>query len=492
MNIIKILENNSQNKKSNKTFIFYNNKKYSFKTIFSLIKNTCNLFYKLNLKQNDRITLFLENSVEFVILYFASMRYGLVVNPSPVYLSRKDVINNLNQIKPKYIFCSSNFNFLKKNRLYKNKAYVIKDEKNFLNKINKLKKEKKIKKFNNENIAVLYYSSGSTGKSKLIKMSHRAIYNSQKMQQSSSLKKSGNNHLCILPLAHTSSLRSTLKFCAFNQRTVFLYKNFWTIKSSILDIIEKYKISFVQTVPSILSMLSSIYSQNLEIHNKIKTLKFVATGSSYLSKDVADKFMNTFNVPIINIYGLSETCALTMTKYEDKEFILNSVGNILPGIKYKLTNNNKNCKIGEAGELSVKTPSIFSGYYGKNSKNVKKNNYFKTGDIFTKDDKGFLYYIERKKNIIIKSGINISAKEIDDIVLNSKLVKDTFTTSIKDTFHGEVPITYIVPKKKYKLNILENFCRKNLGDFKVPSFFKVLKKIPRSPTGKIQFSLLEK
>ena len=58
--------------------------------------------------------------------------------------------------------------------------------------------------------------------------------------------------------------------------------------------------------------------------------------------------------------------------------------------KYKLTNNNKNCKIGEAGELSVKTPSIFSGYYGKNSKNVKKNNYFKTGDIFTKDDKGSL------------------------------------------------------------------------------------------------------
>ena len=88
---------------------------------------------------------------------------------------------------------------MKKNRLYKNKAYVIKDENNFLNEINKLKKEKKIKKFNYENIAVLYYSSGSTGKSKLIKMSHRAIYNSQKMQQSSTLMKSGNNHLCILP-----------------------------------------------------------------------------------------------------------------------------------------------------------------------------------------------------------------------------------------------------------------------------------------------------
>ena len=68
-----------------------------------MIKNTCNLFYKLNLKQNDRITLFLENSVEFVILYFASMRYGLVVNPSPVYLSRKDVILTESQSIPYWL-----------------------------------------------------------------------------------------------------------------------------------------------------------------------------------------------------------------------------------------------------------------------------------------------------------------------------------------------------------------------------------------------------
>ena len=490
MNLIKVLEKNSQNKKSSKTFVYYNNKNYSFKKIFSLIKKTCALFDKLNLKQNDHVTLFVENSVEFVILYFASMRYGLVVNPSPVYLSKKDVLNNLNQIKPKYIFCSSKFYFLKKNKFYKNKLYLIKNENDFINEINKFKKEIKIKKFDRENIAVLYYSSGSTGKSKLIKMSHRAIYNSQKMQQSSTLMKSGNNHLCILPLAHTSSLRSTLKFCAFNQRSVFLYKNFWTIKGTILDIIENHKITFIQTVPSILSMLSSIYSQNLDIHNKIKTLKFVATGSSYLSKEVADKFMNIFNIPIVNIYGLSETCALTMTNYKDKEFILNSVGNILPGIKYKLINNsNKTCKVGEAGELLVKTNAIFSGYFGKN---IKKSVYFKTGDIFTEDNKGYLNYIERKKNIIIKSGINISAKEIDVIVLNSNLVKDTFTTSINDVFHGEVPITYVVPKKKFKLNSLETYCRKNLGDFKVPSIIKVLKKIPRSPTGKIQYSLLEK
>ena len=493
MNIIKVLEKNSKNQKSNKTFIYYNNKKYSYKKVFSLIIKTCNLFDKLKLKQNDRITLFVENSVEFVILYFASMRYGLVVNPSPVYLSKKDVFNNLNQIKPKFIFCSKNFNFIKKNKFFKNKVYVINDEISFLNEINKLKKNIKIKKINRENIAVLYYSSGSTGKSKLIQMSHRAIYNSQKMQLRSTLMKSGNNHLCILPLAHTSSLRSTLKFCAFNQRSVFLYKNFWTIKGTILDIIAKHKITFIQTVPSILSMLTSIYSNNSDIHNKTKSLKFVATGSSYLSKDVADKFRNIFNIPIINIYGLSETCALTMTNYEDNEFILNSVGNILPGIKYKLTDDkNKICKNGEPGELSVKTKSIFSGYYGKKINNLKKGSYFKTGDIFTEDGKGYLYFIERKKNIIIKSGINISAKEIDETLLNSKLVKDTFTTSIEDVFHGEVPISYIVPKKKFKLNIIENYCRKNLGDFKVPSFFKVLKKIPRSPTGKIQYTLLQK
>ena len=115
-------------------------------------------------------------------------------------------------------------------------------------------------------------------------------------------------------------------------------------------------------------MLTSIYSNNSDIHNKTKSLKFVATGSSYLSKDVADKFRNIFNIPIINIYGLSETCALTMTNYEDNEFILNSVEIYYLGIKYKLTDDkNKICKNGEPGELSVKTKNQYlAGYCGKN------------------------------------------------------------------------------------------------------------------------------
>ncbi|WP_435163231.1 class I adenylate-forming enzyme family protein [Candidatus Pelagibacter bacterium nBUS_25] len=491
-NLIDVLEKNSKGKKGDKTFIFYESKDYSFKDIVILINQTCNYFEKSNLKYGDRIVLILENSIEFVILYFASMKFGLIINLSPIYLSPSEASNNIKDIKPKLVFCSEKFNSLKNIKFFKKKIQIIKN-KNFLNFIIKYKKEYKRKKINNEDIAVLYYSSGSTGKSKLIKMSHRAIYNSQKMQLDSPLMGSGDNHLCILPLAHTSSLRSTLKFCAFNHRTVYLYKNFWSIRGTILDIIEKYKITFIMTVPSILSMMNTIFSKDLNRLQKIKSLKFVACGSSYLSKDVADKFIDTFNVNIINIYGLSETCAISMTDYKDKKFTLNSVGKILKSIKFKIINkNNKLSKNNEAGELCVKTPAIYSGYI--NDKNqILNQQYFKTGDIFTRSDDGHLFFIERKKNIIIKSGINISAREIDTTILKSNRIADTFTTSTSDIFHGEVPISYIVPlKKNFDLSKLEVFCKKRLGEFKVPTIFKILKSIPRSPTGKIRFSLLER
>ena len=493
MNLIDVLEKNSEGKKGDKTFIFYDNKHYSFKNTLNLINQTCNFFLDLKLKKKDRISLILENSIEFVILYFASMKYGLIVNPSPTYLSRVEIIKNINTIRPKKIFCSTDIVFLKKSHEHGNKTFIIDNKFNFLEFIKNFSTKFKKIKINNENTAVLYYSSGSTGKPKLIKMSHRAILNSQKIQKKSTLMYSGERHLCILPLAHTSSLRSTLKFCLFNHRSIFLYKNYWSIKNNILNIIKKNKITFVQTVPSILSMMSVMYSNNINVQNKIKTMKFVACGSSYLSQEIANKFINIFNIPIVNIYGLSETCAISMTNYKDKNYTLNSVGKILPGIKYKILNKkNKKCRIGEPGELYVKTPAMFNGYQNQkiNKSDLKK--YFKTGDIFTADNKNYLNYIERKKNIIIKSGINISAKEIDDVILKSKFVNDTFTTSQSDLFHGEVPLCYIVPKQKdFDLAKLILFCKKRIGEFKVPAHFKIIKKIPRSPTGKIQYSLLE-
>ena len=372
--LLEILKKHAKSKIKDKLFIFSNGKNYSFKKIDELVNKTCNYFQKnLDLQKGDKICTLIDNSLTYILIYFASMRYGLVINPSPTYLSNDEFIRNINQIKPKVIFVNNNI-ILKKNKVVKihndNFFYklISKYDKKYINNPKNISKE----------TAVLYYSSGSTGNPKLIKISHKAIYESQRMQKNSTLKYSGNNHLCILPLAHTSSLRSTLKFCLYNGRSVFLYKNFWSIKDKFIDIIYKKKITFIQVVPSIINMLIQIYSNEKNLQKKINSLKFIASGSAYLTEKLKTQFKNNFNVPIINIYGLSETCAISMTTFKkNNESYGNSIGKVLKGVKFKIINEkNKKLKNNEVGELLIKSPSIFSGYYNSKS----------SVDSFTKDN----------------------------------------------------------------------------------------------------------
>ena len=487
MNILEILNTHAKSKDKNKTFIVFENKEYSFKSINELVNSTCNYFAELKINKKDIISTYLDNSLEFILIYFASIRYGSIINPNPHYVSSEEINTHIKKINPKIIFINEE----NKKKFQKKKNIIkVSNSEKFLNKIKKFDNKFKTNNLNSSSldIAVLYYSSGSTGDPKLIKMSNQAIINSQKFQKKSILMKTGNNHLCILPLAHTSSLRSTLKFCLYNRRTVFLYKNFWSIKNNILDIIEKNKISFVMVVPSILSMMSILFQKEKNLQKKIRTIKFFATGSSYLTEEVASNFENIFHIPLVSIYGLSETCAISMTSLKKiTNFELQSVGKVMNKVKIKILNNiGKICKNGEQGELSVKTPAIFSGYYKKI--NFDKNSYFKTGDIFTKDKNGYLYYIERKKNIIIKSGINIAANDIDKNLMKIKYIKDCFTTPVEDLFHGEVPKTYLVLKRKISLEKIKNDAVNILGYFKTPSDFFIINKIPRTLTGKVKYS----
>tara|TARA_Y100000768_G_scaffold111670_1_gene82269 strand:- start:12205 stop:13683 length:1479 start_codon:yes stop_codon:yes gene_type:complete len=489
--LLETLKKHAKSKIQNNLFIAINENYYSFKKIDDLVNKTCNYFENLGLKKRDKICTSIDNSLTYILLYFASMRYGLIINPSPTYLSKNQFIKNIDQIKPKVIFVEQKI-FSKKSKIIK-----IDNDDIFLNIIFKYNKNyKNKKKILPKDVAVLYYSSGSTGSPKLIAISHKAIFETQKMQENSTLKYSGNNHLCILPLAHTSSLRSTLKFCLYNGRSVFLYKNFWTIKDRFFEIIYKNKITFVQVVPSILNMLIQIYSKNKNLHKKTNSLKFLASGSAFLSEKIKNKFKNNFNVPIINIYGLSETCAITMTKLnKNNDISHNSIGQVLKGIKFKIIDgNNKKVKNNVPGELVIKSPSLFSGYYNTKSRKAyfTKDNYFKTGDIVTSNNKSELKYIERKKNIVIKSGININCREIDDYFMSLNYIKDAYTTSKPDLFHGEVPISFVVLKFKKRKDKIISDIKKHLGDFKIPSEISVLKKIPRSQTGKIQYFLLNK
>lgn len=463
-----------------KIFISDGKRDISYEEMNILVNQCCNFFYHLNLKRNDVISIYLKNSIEFVIIYLASMRFGTIVNPFPASLSINEVVKRINFIKSKKIF-------LDKNHIRNKKFYFIK-ESFFLKKLKNLDKNfilNKKKKYNE--ISCLYYSSGTTNNPKIIEYSHKSIIATQYLMCKKKFSKPFSNHLCILPMGHTSALRYSVKQCVSSASKLIIAESFWKIKKNFWQIIKKNKINFFQTVPSIL--FSLIQEKRKIKKDDLKSLRFVGCGSSYLSDKIKKKFQKKFNVKVSNLYGLSEVGATHYDYVDRKENKPNCIGKPFDFVDVKFFKNNmREAKYFEIGEIAIKTPGTFKSYF-KNKKLYKKSfykKYFLTGDYGFRDKKGFHYYIDRKKNIIIKGGVNIEPEEINEILNSSNLVKNTVTFGIPDPFYGEEIVSFIIPKiNNINLENLKIKCAKELGIFKMPKIIKKCKSFPTGPSGKI-------
>ena len=463
-----------------KLFVCYNNS-LTYKEFNLKLNQTCYYFKKLKIKKKDVISLYFQNSLEFIILYFAAIRFGCIISPIP-YGIKKDKINYyLSLSKSKIFITDTNYKF---NNVLNLKFY---NYENFIDEISKYSSDFYKTKILTKNPCVYYFSSGTTAKPKLIKYSNHAMINCQKILFASNFLDPFSRHICFLPLGHTASLRYSIKNSLVGAGTVYIYKNFWEIKDNFWEIIRKKRINFVGTVPSIVETIFYLYKKRKK---KIKDLKFIGCGSSILKEAIQKNFKKKFNVDINNIYGMSEIGVATMDNPK-KNKIYGTIGKQLKGVKVKLFDDKKKLirKQNLVGEICVKTPAFFNGYIEENKKNNKKNfvgSYFRTGDL-AKYEKGNLKFIDRSKDIIIKGGVNISPQEIDECLQKNKYVDESATIGVYDRFFGENIKSFVVLRKKKIITSrkLLKFCLKSLGEFRSPSKIEFVDTLPKTPSGKI-------
>ena len=459
--------------------------KLTYRDFNKYVNNCCKFFKDLKIKKGDVVSLLLENSLTFLIIYFASIRYGSVLNPLPTTLGNKIILEKLKEVNPKIIFKHADIKFYNKN--FDKKIIKIDTFKKFIVKLNKTKTKKiKFKREKKQNVVLLYYSSGTTGKSKIISYSNKATLENQKAMISTKLYCKNNVHLCFLPLYHTASLRYSIKFNLCVGGTVVLYKNFWSLKNSIWKIVENYKVNYFQTVPTILNV---ILNSNYKKYKKPKSIKFIGSGSAILPWQMLQKFEKKFRIKVSNLYGLSEIGCSHFDDPFKKNKKVGEIGRILPGFKYKIFNEKDLSNDENFGELGVKSKTLLSNYYNNNDlfKKSFKEGFFLTGDYVSVDRNDNFYYIDRKKDLIIKGGVNILPSEIERILQNLKDIKDVAVTSIFDEFYGENICCNLVlhKNKKFNLKKIDNYCLKNLGSFKKPDKYFVLKQLPKGPSGKV-------
>ena len=470
-----------------------NRQTYTFENLDIKVNQTLNLFKELNLKEGDRFATIMENTPEFIITYLASMKLGILITPLAIDLPSKKIKDTFNNLKISIAIVDGKTNKeideIKDELKYLKRIFVIngKTDEDFNKAISNM--SKRVDDINSPHISTsgsLYFSSGTTGTPKGICQSPKNLLTAAESLASAYGFSVEDTQMGVLPNYHTALVTYGFwpSFCVGSNFVIFKKfskHNFWKN-------IEKYRIAFVETVPTILIMLMNP-PEDVSKYD-ISSLKFIGAGSAPLSPEVQRRFEDTFGVLVANKYGLSETAPTHFNPPQRELRKEGSIGKPLPMCEVRVVNTNGTfCRAKEIGEILIRGENVVEGYYNdpEATASAFKNGWFCTGDLGYFDGEGFYFLAGRKKEIIIRGGANIYPDEIDRVLYSHPDVVEAASYGVPDEIYGEEVKAGVVLRRGSKIREedLIEYCNQNLEKYKCPKEINFVNKIPKTHSGKI-------
>jgi acyl-CoA synthetase (AMP-forming)/AMP-acid ligase II len=464
---------------------------YTFAQFNRVVEQTANYLLSKGVKKGDRVTVVIENSPEYCFFYFAVIRAGAILNPMPFTSHKEEIMKNVRLVEPHLIFIDARKKREFGDDIDSNIIFVpVGADREFEKSIETmpLNLTEPVQLEENEP-ACLYYSSGTTSDPKGVLYSHKnmiALISSLCRGFKFSTEK--EVHLIMLPLGHTASTNYSLLPCAYVGGKIVMAESFWHIRTKIWKLIEEHKITYMEVVPTVLYSILNIYRR--EIDNDVSSMRWVGCGSAPLQKGVQEQFQERFKLKVGNLYGLSETGPTHIDDPLVPGWQPGSVGVPLAVNEVKIFDDNNNeLPPNEVGEIVVKGDNVFVGYFRNETlyNKVVRDGFFHTGDLGYVDEEGVFYFKDRKKDLIIKGGINIVPGEIDEILMLHPAVKEGVTIGVPDPMFGEEVKSFVVAKDGMTVTpeeIIEHCCT-HLPKTKAPKYVEILDEIPKTHSGKL-------
>ena len=477
----------------------------------------------LHLKKGDRLAIMLPNVLQYPIALFGALRAGLtVVNVNPLY-TPPELVHQMRDSGTEAILVLANFAATVKEALPDTplKHVIIAEvgdllpqPKAFL--INFILKyiQKKVPRIsipqaisfkeamaqgkrhtfrsvevNNQDIAFLQYTGGTTGIAKGAMLTHRNIVANILQGEtwfSPVLERGKEIIITALPLYHIFSLTANCFFIFEMGGLNVLITNPRDLPSMISEM-SKFKFTIITGVNTLFNgLLKNPKFAQLDFSD----LKLCLGGGMALQKTVAEKWQAVTGVSLLEAYGLTETSPCVTINPPDLKQYNGTVGLPVSSTDVRiLDEEGKDVGFNQSGELAVKGPQVMYGYWRNPAETQKvftQDGWLLTGDIASIDEQGYVRIRERKKDMILVSGFNVYPNEIEDVIARLHGVKEVAVIGIPDEGSGEVVKAFIV-KDDANLTVSDvlRYCHKNLTNYKVPKYVEFADDLPKSNVGKI-------
>jgi acyl transferase domain-containing protein/acyl-CoA synthetase (AMP-forming)/AMP-acid ligase II/acyl carrier protein len=490
MNLAQNIER-SQHLFPDKPALIFEGQSFTYRELNEMSNRIANGLSALGISRGDRVALFLPNIPAFVAAYLGIQKIGAV----PVSIN-----SALKAEEVKYIIEDSGALILITTEVLR--ANILAEEIPQLKQILIAEGEAKTDRalseimanaeptalaieMAEEEPAAILYTSGTTGFPKGATLSHGNLVSNIRTFVDTVGTHPDDRILLFLPASHSYGQTSTLFPCLEVGATLVLYREL-EIEGILKSIVDHGVTTFfgVSTIYTLLYEKAS--------GEQLRTIRRYVSGGAPLPLELAKKWRDKFGVSINEEYGSTETSLICF----NQTYQPGSVGSVLEGVEVKLIDSEtrQEVKPGELGEVVVRGPNVMLGYWNRPAETaqVLKEGWFHTCDIGRTDEEGYLYLVDRIKDMINVGGLKVYPSEVENLLYQHPAVAEVAVYGVPEPLLGEQVIASIIPKSGIAVTTEEivAFCRQNLADFKVPNLIELVESLPKGRTGKILKKIL--
>jgi long-chain acyl-CoA synthetase len=501
--------------------------KTTYKELKAQVDAFAGALQSLGVQKGDRVAIVLPNCPQNVIAFFAAMRLGaVVVEHNPLYTETElrhqladcgakvvvcldRVYETLAKVKAdtsvEHVITTSLIDFLPKAKQVQLKLPVKKAKKLRAELSAVLPRTAAVKDFSallksakpvtrqvpleGDDLALLQYTGGTTGLSKGAMLSHTNLVSNAYMNRLWDTEAQGGKEvtLAVLPLFHAYGLTVAMTNTILLGGTLVLLPRFDL--DLVFEAIDEWKPTLFPGVPPIYKAIAD--SPKARSHD-LKSIRLCVSGAMKLPVEIQEHFTRISGATLIEGYGMTETSPSTHANPTVGGGKAGSIGLPLPGTLCKVVDQDDSEKlvpVGQPGELAIKGPQVFSGYWNREDQDgvFTKDGYVLTGDVAVMDDEGYFSIVDRKKELIIAGGFNIYPSEVEEVLFGIQGVQDAVVIGVPDKYRGETVKAFVVKAPGAKLTEDDVIAAAGaaLTAYKVPKLVEFRTELPRTTVGKV-------
>ncbi|OXM13352.1 long-chain-fatty-acid--CoA ligase [Paenibacillus herberti] len=488
-NLVEVLENSAASYPDREAYVFQGNST-TYTELMNQVEQFASGLSARNIGKGDKIVLLLGNCPEFIIALYGALRLGAVVVPvNPTYTADEIayIIGNCGAktaiaaaplqplfaaLQPRLpelqgsIYCgagggdNSFEQLLQSGTGFIESAYIKGDD-----------------------TAVILYTSGTTGKPKGAMLSHRNLATNAESVHSMFQVTKEDRAVAVLPMFHIYSLTVCLNALLAVGAAILIHPRFHPVE--IITAIREQKATMFSGVPTMYTYMLQVPGVSAA---DFTTVRLCSSGGASLPVEILQKFEERFQVVIYEGYGLSEASPVTAFNPLGGVRKPGSVGVDIPQVKNRIVDHDGNdLPPGVAGELIVQGPNVMQGYFNMPEATAAalRDGWLYTGDIAQMDEEGYIYIVDRIKDMINVGGFNVYPREVEEVLYQHPGVFEAAVVGVPDESLGEAVKAFVVRKdESLTAEELIAFCRNSLVKYKLPTQVEFLTELPKNSSGK--------